>query len=347
MNSMFTKNILARNTSSVFFMFLMLFMSIVPMYLVKPKHAQADAIVFDPFQFFYQLEQFALQETDSELQIAWFSWDEAKWAIEEAWQNLMEGFAEQDWYKEFVLDPAGWILSKLVIRSLTIMTVNWIQSGFNGNAFFPTDKTMLFASIADDDIRSLIYDLQNIQNLPDYLKQTMLMQIQQEFYYNFIPSLRPGGSSYPDMGFRTDAQYRAYQNDYRNCYYADPWECFLLTSEIQNNPISASARVYNQAKWRIQQRISHVVHDLVEGSGFLTVGVCTQHLTNSGTGETKCLREEKMTPGDAIGYTTKRYLTANLDSQIVADELSESVTDIINALINQFMQQGLRYMSGG
>lgn len=61
-------------------------------------------------------------------------------------------------YKEYILDPAIYYLSRMLIRQLTQSVVDWINGGFNGNPSFLEDPQDYFEKSADRAIGEMIYD---------------------------------------------------------------------------------------------------------------------------------------------------------------------------------------------
>ena len=49
--------------------------------------------------------------------------------------------------KETLLDGVAWFAAKLIVQKLTAETVNWINSGFQGNPAFVTDPGQFFLDV--------------------------------------------------------------------------------------------------------------------------------------------------------------------------------------------------------
>ena len=54
--------------------------------------------------------------------------------------------------KEFGLDSIAWQLANKIVAGITASTVNWINSGFNGNPAYVTNPEQFFTNVADQTV---------------------------------------------------------------------------------------------------------------------------------------------------------------------------------------------------
>lgn len=313
MNFLYIQNLFAKRFISVFFAFSVVLGSVSGTLLVKPNEVEA--------QFFHDAIHTAINA------VAW-----AADAIAQASQTLS---LLNIYIKDYILDPALWFVITLLIRSLTFSLLTWINSGFEGEPQFLLDKTVLFSLVIDENIRLLLYTVANFPELMDSLKVAVLQGIIGGFYTPVEQLLRstfPGGN----------AAYTAYLQDFRACPSVSSWECYLEVSMSNNSYYGTQRRAMNELSRRLTDTISHKISDIAEGSGFISLTECVQRNAAG-----NCTRSIRKTPGQAVAGQLHQYLGSGLQKSIVADELLESITSILDALLNQFITQGLLYIAGG
>ena len=71
-------------------------------------------------------------------------------------ETVQTGLSTADWTKKFVLDPLAMMLAKNIVQDITASTVKWINSGFNGNPAYVTDRKN-FSATLQTRLRQIIF----------------------------------------------------------------------------------------------------------------------------------------------------------------------------------------------
>ncbi len=330
MNGLFVQNLLAKQLVSFFFAFTVLISTAVPVFLAQPKETEAWAFIC------------------SNCTNQW--WDDLKWAVEKVWEAAMEVYSAVTAggitalvTKEYILDGISWFLNKVVLRSITHSLVQWINSGFQGEPAWILDKSVLLSVVVDENVAFLIGIIMALsdEELYPWFKAAIVQAIGGSIYAGFEEGLQstfPGGMVY----------YNDYLNDFSACPAITSWECYISISYYANNPYGIVDYALGHLSDMIAEKVGNVTNDLLEGTGFLSFSECVKYgpRTNFVEEEPPCIERERRTPGQVLANQMTSGLNTSKDSLIQADELEEAIIAIIDALIDQLINQGLYFLSG-
>jgi hypothetical protein len=171
-------------------------------------------------------------------------------------------------FKETCLKKIARAASQVVLREITRQTVNWINTGFNGQPLFVRNPQSFFKSLADREVQRLTSTFRNRNNYPfgqsfirGYVRAT-----QRTFEQNSVYSLRNSLGGYTPQQFYSD-------------FNLGGWDGWLaMTQQPQNNPIGFSIEASRELSRRLagtQQSVAQDIRDeLQQGMGFLSPKVC-------------------------------------------------------------------------
>ncbi len=243
------------------------------------------------------------------------------------------------------LDSIGYCIINAVIEMLTQATIDWINSGFDGNPAFVENPEQFFKDIADTTAASFLQQV---------AKGTTGIDICQPFRLQIVTGLAGAGNTnrYANQakctlaniggafqGSGVDFNYQDYTSG--NSAYGgslDAW--WNVTQNDQNNPYGAYFMAQKELAKRLTVKQNTANLDLTMGKGFLSFKSCTKDSTTTGTnGETVPVAGtcRVTTPGGVIEDQVNRSLGAGRERLIVADKFDQ----VISALVNQLIKTAL------
>lgn len=172
--------------------------------------------------------------------------------------------------KENCLKKIARAASQVVLKEITRQTVNWINTGFNGQPLFVRNPASFFKSLADREVQSLANTFKNRNSYPygeafirGYVR-TVQNTLERNAQYNFTHT---GG--YTRQQFATN-------------FNNGGWEAWKVASLPQNNPIGFSLMASDELAQRLagtkQSAAQDVRDELQQGLGFLSPKICVDPL---------------------------------------------------------------------
>lgn len=272
--------------------------------------------------------------------------------------------------KESILDAAGWMAAKIAISSMTNSIINWINSGFEGGPTFVTNPSAYFQDLADQATGAFIHQL----GMEGILCSQFRPQIIASLKYN-VPSM---GRFQCTLNAAVE-NWDAFMDDFT----AGGWKGWLsVTTQPQNNPYGAYLMAVDELEQRQAQARENAKTEVGWGSGFVSLKKCVGGKSQEDSCSDQCdssignygeedadwnqchsdcmadqinaseLCEESggsmqnTTPGTIIADQLKLNLGSSVRQMELADEISESLGAIFNALITQLITKGVSSLSG-
>jgi hypothetical protein len=229
--------------------------------------------------------------------------------------------------KFYVLDPLAWSIAKRILQGVTAQTVNWINSGFQGNPAYITDPGRFFLNIADEKASEFLSGTELNQLCTPFRARVRLALVQ-----NYIQENRQNYSCSLSL-IRNN--YEQFVNDFR---YGG-WDSWLeITQNPANNPYGAYFAAQNEINQRIATAQKNVERELDQGHGFLSYKRCPEGMENpspaNGFGD--CLTdEETVTPGSVIESQLEKALGSGVDQLNLADSFNEIVSALVTNLFKR------------
>lgn len=241
--------------------------------------------------------------------------------------------------KHYVLDPLAWFAAKKIVQNLTAQTVNWINSGFQGNPAYVQDPGQFFANIGDNVASKFINDA-GLNSLCSPFKAQVRLALVKNY-------LQEGRNDYSCKLSIIKDNYDDFISDFNNGGW-DAW--YEITQIPQNNPMGAFTAAQDQLAFQIGTEREKYSNQLQYGRGFLSYEKCPTGKEYTGPSDPNdpdgfqpgdCLvKKETVTPGSVI----ETQLQNVLPSGIRQLELADSFNEIVGALINQMFT---RVVGGG
>lgn len=248
------------------------------------------------------------------------------------------------------LDSVGYCIINAVLEYITQATVDWINSGFDGNPAFVEDPEKFFGDIAENETANFLQQI---------VGQATGIDICQPFRLQIVTGLSGGSggrNSYPQQarcGFDdmkaaigdsgVDFDYQAYTSgsaDYSGSLNA--WR--EVTQNDQNNFYGAYFLAQAELEKRLSVQQNNATLDLTMGKGFLSFKSCTEDSTTTDPdGNTVPVKGtcRVTTPGGVIEDQVNRSLGAGRDRLLLADKFDQIITALVNQLIKTALNEVL------
>lgn len=284
--------------------------------------------------------------------------------------------------KSFVLDTVATAFARALLRKITAQTVNWINTGFQGNPAFVTDPGQFFMDVGDRTASQYFLGGNSPLNqlcsaFQPQVRLALVKSYLQEDQFNSQCTFSKIGTNFEN-----------FTNNFNN----GGWEAwFTMTQQSQNNPYGAYVDASKQLSLQISAQNTKYDKQLLQGKGFLSYEVCPEGKTwaeratnglSSGAycsttadckeglvcgsdmtcqaingdnvdidgvssvnyNPTDCtVAKQTVTPGSVIA----EKLTKSLNSTETTLELTNSINQVVNALFNQMVTQVFNSVQGG
>jgi hypothetical protein len=279
-------------------------------------------------------------------------------------------------YKEFVLDPIAYAITKQIVRQLTSSVVNWINSGFDGSPSFVTDPAGFFTDIADQLTGEFIDNNSVLKkqlcgpfnfNLRLALALKYRPYSQQKYTCTLTSVIKNAGSGLQNFSINGFTA-----GDFKQ----GRWPAFVsLTTEPQNNFVGASILAQDDLAFQIGSKQGQQRDELTQGDGFLSWKKCkdiplpgdsnfvgpvqpgTSGSNNVGSnfvgpintpgGQAQRKQScEVQTPGKVISDALNVHIASPTEQLNLADEFNEIVNALFAQLVTTILNGGLRSASG-
>ncbi|MEN9647812.1 MAG: hypothetical protein RLY57_616 [Candidatus Parcubacteria bacterium] len=237
--------------------------------------------------------------------------------------SLVESVTSISW------DSIGFCLANATIQYLTQSTVNWINSGFEGNPTFVDNPGQFFQDMADIELGSFINELGvgfmcsgiapkvRIAIVNDYLKQNGNKAFKDKYKCSF-----------DKIGTNLEAFANNYKNGGINAFV-----------ELVYNPASTPSGAYLAAQEELGGRIAKKQGQAqfeLRATDFLNYKKCDE-VSDVKTRQIKKVNCKTYTPGQLIEQQANNAINSPRNRLEIADEFDE----IVGALVNQLIKAAL------
>jgi hypothetical protein len=223
------------------------------------------------------------------------------------------------------LDAIATLVAKRAVESIVDSTVDWINSGFDGNPSFVSNPGQYLTSIADE-IAGEYIDGAGLSGLCTPFQASIRISLQQSY-------LRSSGRSRSSTAQCTLTGIVNNIDNFYDDFSEGGWAgWFSMTQENANNPYGAYMEAQVELDSRIASALKIQQDQLNWGRGFLS--------TKGPDGEIR-------TPGTVIETQLENVLGTGVRQLELADEFDEVIGALVSQLLQRtvFSQNGLN--SGG
>ncbi len=243
-------------------------------------------------------------------------------------------------------------LARQQLVSMTRSTMNWVNTGFNGDPMYVRNITSLTRNIEREVVNRELELLKDPKNVRDYPYGRVFAESQIRSYQsigNFDDSMKSDLTGYLSDGATIDS--------FSKNFSEGGWGGWLaLTQKDQNNPIGYSIQKSQQIDNQQEKEVTATKAELERNGGVLDQKKCAEYakIVIKGTGglmdmttadPKKCIRYETITPGSLIKDKISKYLNSPETQLEMADSLNEVLYSIFGNLISRLQKTGLASLS--
>ncbi|MCA9353462.1 hypothetical protein KC842_01145 [Candidatus Nomurabacteria bacterium] len=169
--------------------------------------------------------------------------------------------------KEKCLDAIGYAAAKSVLAAITRDTVNWINTGFEGNPLFLSEPISFLKTLADQEVYAFVSELNDPVKYP--------------FGAEIGASL---AAIYDGQDFESTAVFTLADDigenweDFATDFSVGGWNGWLaMTQNPANSPIGFNFLASQEINKRIEQKQSSIKDELLQNNGFLNLRKCVEY----------------------------------------------------------------------
>lgn len=267
-------------------------------------------------------------------------------------KQIKESTASLD-ENENCLKSVGQMVIKLLLQKITLSTVAWIQSGFDGNPAFIQNPGNFFRDIAKNEILQFSIEIKDPSLYP--FGKNFLQQQAAAFNNKFADNAK---YSLNELIQSTTPEYSAITFN-QNFEYGG-WDAWTYMTQVPaNNPLGFQIMASNELSQRLegtQKSVATEIREsLTQAAGYLGDNRCAnpvgvtkeendEYLRSRGESGRLCKQWEYVTPGKMVAETATKIVNYPDNNLLKADDLNAAVTALIDALLARFssdlMQKG-------
>ena len=176
--------------------------------------------------------------------------------------------------KEKCWDAIGYAAAKTALAALTQTTINYINSGFEGNPYFALHENSLLASIGNQEVYSFVSELNNPEKYPfgPEIAQSIATT------YDCKDPLDNGACFRDTAVFTLAEDIGENWKDFGDDFSVGGWEGWLSTTQNPyNNPIGFNFEASKEINRRVDKEQSTIKEEISTNGGFLSVKKCVAY----------------------------------------------------------------------
>ncbi len=188
--------------------------------------------------------------------------------------NTKDGKTAEAAKKEKCWDAIGYAAAKTALAALTQTTINYINSGFEGNPFYIRDENSFYRSLANQEVYSFVSELNDPEKYP--------------FGPEIASSIATIYGCEDDLDksscFREAAVFTLVDDigenweDFADDFSVGGWQGWLsMTQNPYNNPIGFNFEASRELNKRIEEKQSSIKDEVRNNGGFLSVKKCVAY----------------------------------------------------------------------
>ena len=245
----------------------------------------------------------------------------------------------------------GRLIIKMLLQKLTVSTVNWINSGFNGGPAFVQDPSKFFGDIAQNQILQFGAEINGISPFSKDWIINNALAYKKKFADNATYSLNEMIAQTTPSCEGADGIVTGCDEKFAQDFSVGGWNAWTAVTQVPaNNPLGAKLMFDNEIQKRLAGTSQSVAQDtrdaLQAANGFLGDYRCADPIGVTkaqddaalrGTPSKKlCNRWEYVTPGSMVAYAAQNVIGYQSQSYLNVQDLNDAVAAITDALLNQF-----------
>ncbi|MEO5646307.1 MAG: hypothetical protein ABIO57_00865 [Candidatus Paceibacterota bacterium] len=235
------------------------------------------------------------------------------------------------------LNGIAYAVAKNTLAQVTNKTLNWVNTGLNGNPLYVQNSNSFLKTIANNQIKSYLADLPQSDSIFGNALESGIRQ--------GITGRSDGLLNvYPDT-----PQAKAYTSFLGN-FTNGGWDSFL---NPQYNSIGALFTATDNLARKVASEQQSSKDEIQRNNGFLDMKHCVQYADNSFTSSSTaisgglstnptCIQWQTDTPGSIIAAQVQAITTSPIRQLEYADKINEVLGGFFDSFVNSLLSKGLR-----
>jgi len=243
------------------------------------------------------------------------------------------------------IQAIGRLIIKKLLQKLTISTVTWINSGFEGEPAFVQNPGKFFEDIAKNEILQFGIEINNPELFP--FGQTWLQNTSTTFNNKFTDNAK---YSLNELIQETTPEFSA--ETFKEDFSQGGWNAWTALTQVPaNNPLGFKLMADNEIQRRLEETTQSARDTLQQSNGFLGDMRCSVDSSLTKTQVTASLEAGKpdpcieaggswqyVTPGKLVSEAATQVLGYQNNAYLNATDLNDAIAAILDALLGQFSQ---------
>ncbi len=198
--------------------------------------------------------------------------------------------AENAKFREECINGVAYSLAKNQLKSITEKTVNWINSGFNGDPLFVRDQDSYFDSLGKETLRSFLGPIVDFDN-------ASLYPYGRDFAKALIKDKTTDPKNKLISNLNNSLQNGSTTEDFAQDFNKGGWDgWFSLTQNPANNPLGFNILATQQVADEQNKKVENAKSELAQNNGFLDQKKCVEYA--KGTPDTNATNNTPSATGD-------------------------------------------------
>jgi hypothetical protein len=236
--------------------------------------------------------------------------------------------------------------AQTILKQMTISTVNWINSGFQGGGpLFLGNPTAFFKNIQDQIVKDFSARI-GFDNLNYPFGRMVVKQLADDLANTFESHAR-----YSLNQVVGQQVYGATSASFFADFSTGGWDAFLALTSFNNNPYGFNMAARDELAYRIADTnytpARDIMDQLTRNGGLLDLKKCVDpaNFDPETMPNSACRYWENQTPGSVISSQLNMALGSPFRQLELGQDLNADLTAIFDALANQLVSKGLRSLS--
>jgi len=231
-------------------------------------------------------------------------------------------------------------LARSQLTSMTKYTMNWVNSGFNGDPMYVTNVTSFLDSVSQEILQQELAKWKTGSE-QDYPWGKSFARRQVEGYRSSkdaTGSLKQTLTSYLEPGTTVEK--------YSDDFSSGGWDGWLaLTQKSENNPLGFNINATELLNKKRQEAVEMYSDEINRNEGYLDQKECVEWAgvddDPNPDGSPKCLQFKTVTPGSNIKTKIDTYVNTPERQIELVRTMDDALNSLFAMLLNQFANQGL------
>lgn len=253
------------------------------------------------------------------------------------------------------IQSIGRLIAKMLLQKLTLSTVNWINSGYDGSPSFVQNPEKFFKDIAKKEILQFGIEINGISPFSKDWMRNNALTLKNKFADNARYSLEEMIAQTTPECKGEDGVVTGCDEAFSKDFSVGGWDAWTAMTQVPaNNPLGAKLLFDNEIQKRLagtnQSTAQNTRDALQAASGFLgdqrcisaATGRIDHSITRSedddarGKGSALCSTWKYVTPGKMLADAATNVMGYPNNSFLNVQDLNDAVAAVSDAILNQF-----------